>query len=77
LGERLLCKQEVIGSIPFTSTKACPVLDTGAPPPELAPGATPGRDTGAPPGVRWRGVRERIFRPGAGPDGVGRGRGAD
>jgi hypothetical protein len=23
LGERLLCKQEVIGSIPFTSTKSC------------------------------------------------------
>ena len=23
LGERLLCKQEVIGSIPFTSTKLC------------------------------------------------------
>ena len=24
MGERLLCKQEVIGSIPFTSTKALP-----------------------------------------------------
>ena len=23
MGERLLCKQEVIGSIPFTSTSAC------------------------------------------------------
>ena len=24
MGERLLCKQEVIGSIPFTSTTHCP-----------------------------------------------------
>ena len=26
LGERLLCKQEVIGSIPFTSTNQLPVV---------------------------------------------------
>jgi hypothetical protein len=28
LGERLLCKQEVIGSIPFTSTMAPPPPET-------------------------------------------------
>jgi hypothetical protein len=27
LGERLLCKQEVIGSIPFTSTMGTPIMD--------------------------------------------------
>ena len=29
MGERLLCKQEVIGSIPFTSTKDFPAGDHG------------------------------------------------
>ena len=28
MGERLLCKQEVIGSIPFTSTTGHPPLGT-------------------------------------------------
>ena len=46
MGERLLCKQEVIGSIPFTSTKlGCKVTANfeRAPPAQWAPGA----------GIRW------------------------
>ena len=41
MGERLLCKQEVIGSIPFTSTKPGPAI-TGESETELskAEGAT-------------------------------------
>ena len=57
LGERLLCKQEVIGSIPFTSTKiSCRLsavsrqLDKGADrrsgEAEFAAGHRPGRRAG-------------------------------
>ena len=33
MGERLLCKQEVIGSIPFTSTTLCAGAKSVAPQP--------------------------------------------
>jgi hypothetical protein len=51
LGERLLCKQEVIGSIPFTSTIA---QQRGA---MVCPGS---RDSDIPGMSRKRAVQERI-----------------
>ena len=51
LGERLLCKQEVIGSIPFTST-SCAALFGGTP-------GTPGTEFGLGPrrpSLGWRRV---------------------
>jgi hypothetical protein len=40
LGERLLCKQEVIGSIPFTSTTVAATLRPGDRPSKAGPRAT-------------------------------------
>jgi hypothetical protein len=43
LGERLLCKQEVIGSIPFTSTTAAAAALTFGEARETVPGRPGGR----------------------------------
>ena len=55
MGERLLCKQEVIGSIPFTSTTA---LATPRPPPrpKAVAGATIGEKHGFAGGAGFRAV---------------------
>jgi hypothetical protein len=62
LGERLLCKQEVIGSIPFTSTRPPPQATSPGPP---RPGGQPG--CGAQGGPRHAaGFGEARFRSGDG-----------